>query len=152
MPPLVRNAPRALPLHLQVGQTSDVESRIAMPVRISATWKYVGTPLNTLERKPEFFSNAAARLITVRVREPDAPHSERTKGITKQGVCCLGCKPLPLGALAHPEPGVALATLPVDVMKATPDDCCTGRSLEPNQLYAFTQDKASHYLPISDFH
>jgi hypothetical protein len=57
-----------------------------------------------------------------------------------------------LGALADPEPGVALPTLPVDVMKATPDDCFTGRSLEPNQLYAFTQDKTRDYVSISDFH
>jgi hypothetical protein len=57
-----------------------------------------------------------------------------------------------MSALADKVPGVALATLPVDVMKTTPDDCCTGYGLEPNQLYALPQNKASHYVPISDFH
>jgi hypothetical protein len=57
-----------------------------------------------------------------------------------------------MSALADPVPGVALATLPVDVMKTTPDDCCTGYGLEPNQLNALPQNKASHYVPISDFH
>ena len=60
--------------------------------------------------------------------------------------------PLALGAFADPAPGVALTTVPVDVMKTTPDDCCAGCSLDPNQLYALTQDKAGHYMAVSDFH
>jgi hypothetical protein len=57
-----------------------------------------------------------------------------------------------LGALSDPEPSVALATLPIDVMKAAPDDRCAGCSLDSNQLDGLAQNKTSHYLPISDFH
>ena len=55
--------PIALPLHLQVGQTSNVESSVAIPVRVLSTWKYIRTPLDTLEGKAESFSNASASLI-----------------------------------------------------------------------------------------
>ena len=141
-----------LPMDLQVGHSSDVESSVTVPVRTVSAGKYTRTSLDTLEREAKFFSDASACLITACVREPDSPHSERTEGITHQGICCLGCEPLALGAFADPVPGVALVTLPVDVMKTTPDDCFTGRSLEPNQLQAFTQDKTRHNLSISDFH
>jgi hypothetical protein len=145
-------SPITLPLHLQVRQTSDVESSVAIPVRVLSTRKYIRAPLYPLEREAESFSNTSASLITAGVCETDSPHPERTEGITHQGVCCLGCESFPLGALTDPVPGVALATLPVDVMKATPYDGGAGSCLDPNQLDTLTQDKASHYMPISDFH
>jgi hypothetical protein len=144
--------PIALPMHLQVGQSSDVESSVTVPVRTLSAWKYIRTSLDTLEREAKFVSDASACLIPTRMNETDSPHSERTEGITHQGISRFSCETLALGALADPVPGVALAALPVDVMKATPDDCFTGCSLEPNQLYAFTQDKTRHYMSISDFH
>src|ERR1700732_4059860 len=127
--------PIAMPIHLQVGQSSDVESSVTIPVRALSAGKYICTPLNTLAREAEFFSDASACLITTRVRETNSPHSARTEGIPHHSISCLGCESLAGGALADPKPGVALPTLPVDVVKATPDDCFTGRCLQPNQLY-----------------
>jgi hypothetical protein len=51
------------PLYFEVGQTSHVKSRVAMPVGKPAAWKYIRAPLDTFERENELFSNASANLI-----------------------------------------------------------------------------------------
>jgi hypothetical protein len=48
---------------------------------------------------------------------------------------------LALGRLADPVPGIALTTLPVNVMKATPDHCGASGSLNANQFNAFASRK-----------
>jgi hypothetical protein len=53
-----------LPLHLQVGQTSNVESSEAVSVRAPSARKYIRIPLYTLEREAKSFGNAPASLIT----------------------------------------------------------------------------------------
>ncbi len=55
---------RIAPLHLQVRQTSDVASCVAVPVRALSARKYIRTSLNTLEREAKSFCNASASLIT----------------------------------------------------------------------------------------
>jgi hypothetical protein len=54
----------ALPMHLQVGQSSDVESSVTVPVRTVSAGKYIRTTLDALEREAKFFSDASACLIT----------------------------------------------------------------------------------------
>ena len=85
--------PIALPMHLQVGKASDVESSVTVPVRTLSARKYIRISLDTFEREAKFFSDASACLITTRVRETDSLHSERTESITHQGVSCFGCEP-----------------------------------------------------------
>lgn len=53
----------ALPLHVQAGQTSEVEPRIAVPVRNLSAREYIRTLLNSLQRESEPLRNASTRLI-----------------------------------------------------------------------------------------
>jgi hypothetical protein len=53
-----------LPLHLQVGQSSDIESSVTIPIRTLSAGKYVRTSMDTLERETEFFSDTSDCLIT----------------------------------------------------------------------------------------
>jgi hypothetical protein len=103
------------------------QTGIAVPVPNVATWKYLRALLDTSKENQSF--SAMGRLASLPAecvrpirRIPSAP-----KGITR----CPVADPWPCCALAHPVPGVALATLPVDVLRATPDDCCARPRLGP---------------------
>lgn len=52
-----------MPLHREVGQMSNVESSVAVPVRAPSARKDIRTTLYTLEREAESFCNAPASLI-----------------------------------------------------------------------------------------
>jgi len=57
-----------------------------------------------------------------------------------------------LSALADPKPGVALKSLPVDIMKPAPNYRFTSSSFDSDQFDTLTQQKAGHDMPIADFH
>jgi hypothetical protein len=85
----------------------------------------------------------AVMIISARVREPNSLHSGCTERVAHHRIGGLGRDTPTLSTLADPKPGVALKSLPVDIMKPTPNYRFTSLSFDSDQLDAFTQHKVA---------
>ena len=111
-------------------QAGPIESRIAATVRDPSTGQRIGSRLNAFEGEAKLLSYAPARLVAGGTGEADPPHFEGLECVTHHGIGRLRRNPLPPSALANTVAGIAYARLPVDVVKAAPDDRLTGGSLD----------------------
>ena len=78
--------------------------------------------MSAFEGEAELFDHAAACFIAHCVADGYAVHTERAEGVAKQGVYCLGGITAALGEFTNPITGFALMVLPIEIMKAAPED------------------------------
>ena len=138
------------PLHCKWGEAGEIETGVAQSVRDAIARKQVCVAENTFEREAEFLDDSAAGFVATRVGDADSSHLQGADGVLEQGVGGLSREALPLCAFADPEAGFAVVSLPVEAMKAAPDDGTACRDFDAHEVELLAQDELCHDLAGAD--